>query len=70
MYFDNAQLIKDTFGTSYTYDDDGNLIKVTDLQGKYVSFVAAPTLASGVGLVVGVVCAVWATLRYFEIATE
>lgn len=34
VYFDNAQLIKDTFGTSYTYDEDGNLISTVDLEGK------------------------------------
>ncbi len=33
-YFDNVQLIKDTFGTAYTYDDNGNLISTVDLQGK------------------------------------
>ena len=34
VYFDNAQLIKDTFGTSFTYDSNGNLISTVDLQGK------------------------------------
>ena len=34
VYFDNAQLIKDTFGTSYTYDEKGNLLSTVDLQGK------------------------------------
>ena len=34
VYFDNAQLIKDNFGSSYTYDDKGNLISTVDLQGK------------------------------------
>ncbi|MBR6509839.1 MAG: DNRLRE domain-containing protein [Clostridia bacterium] len=34
VYFDNAQLIKDTFGTSYTYDSKGNLLSTVDLEGK------------------------------------
>ena len=34
VYFDNAQLIKDTFGNTYTYDSKGNLISTVDLQGK------------------------------------
>ncbi|MBQ4116947.1 MAG: RICIN domain-containing protein, partial [Clostridia bacterium] len=34
VYFDNAQLIRDTFGNTYTYDDKGNLISTVDLQGK------------------------------------
>ena len=34
VYFDNAQFIKDTFGNTYTYDDNGNLISTVDLQGK------------------------------------
>ena len=34
IYFDNAQLIKDTFGTTYTYDSNGNLMSAVDLQGK------------------------------------
>ena len=34
VYFDNAQLIQDIFGNTYTYDTKGNLISVVDLQGK------------------------------------
>ena len=34
VYFDNAQLVKDTFGTTYTYDSNGNLISTIDLQGQ------------------------------------
>ena len=34
VYFDNVQLTKDVFGNTYTYDEDGNLISVTDLEGK------------------------------------
>ena len=34
VYFDNVQLIKDTYGTSYTYDENGNIISTIDLQGK------------------------------------
>ncbi len=34
VFFDNAQLIKDTFGTTYTYDSNGNLISTVDLQGQ------------------------------------
>ena len=34
VFFDNAQLIKDTFGTTYTYDSNGNLISTVDFQGK------------------------------------
>ncbi|MBE6563267.1 MAG: DNRLRE domain-containing protein [Ruminococcaceae bacterium] len=34
VYFDNVQLIKDTFGNTYTYDDKGNVISTTDLAGK------------------------------------
>ncbi len=33
-YFDNVQVVKDNFGTSYTYDDNGNLTSTVDLQGK------------------------------------
>ncbi len=34
VYFDNVQLIKDTFGNTYTYDENNNLISTTDLQNK------------------------------------
>ena len=33
-YFDNVQLTQDTFGNTYTYDEEGNLVSTTDLQGK------------------------------------
>ncbi len=36
--FDGIQLFKEEFGTSYTYDDDGNVISVKDLQGKTTSY--------------------------------
>lgn len=32
VYFDGIQLYKEQFGNSYTYDDDGNVISVVDLQ--------------------------------------
>ena len=32
-YFDGIQLYKEEFGTSYTYDGDGNVETVTDVQG-------------------------------------
>jgi len=34
VYFDNAQLIKDTFGNTYKYDEEGNLVSSIDLQDK------------------------------------
>ena len=34
VWFDNAQLVRDTFGTCYTYDEDGNVVSTVDLQGK------------------------------------
>ncbi len=34
VYFDGIQLFKETFGQSYTYDDDGNITSVTDLQNQ------------------------------------
>ncbi len=34
VYFDNAQLIKDNFGTSYEYDANGNLKTVFDLESE------------------------------------
>ena len=33
VLFDGIQLFKEAFGTSYTYDANGNVITVTDLQG-------------------------------------
>ena len=32
VWFDGIGLFKEQFGTSYTYDEDGNIISVTDLQ--------------------------------------
>ena len=31
-YFDGIQLFKEEYGQSYTYDEDGNVISITDLQ--------------------------------------
>lgn len=36
--FDGIQLFKEEFGTSYTYDDEGNVISVKDLQGKTTNY--------------------------------
>lgn len=33
-YFDNVQLIRDNFGSTYKYDSNGNLTSIVDLQGK------------------------------------
>ena len=33
VYFDGIQLYKEQFGTSYTYDDNGNITAVKDIQG-------------------------------------
>ena len=38
MYFDGIQLYKETFGASYAYDDDGNVISVIDLQKKNTEY--------------------------------
>ena len=38
MYFDGIQLYKETFGVSYTYDDEGNVISVIDLQKKNTEY--------------------------------
>ena len=32
VWFDGIQLFKEQFGASYTYDEDGNVVSVTDLQ--------------------------------------
>ena len=37
-YFDGIQLFKEMFGSSYTYDADGNVISVVDLQNKTTSY--------------------------------
>ncbi|MBE6920297.1 MAG: DNRLRE domain-containing protein [Ruminococcaceae bacterium] len=36
--FDGIQLFKETFGTSYTYDDDGNVTNVVDLQNETTTY--------------------------------
>ena len=36
--FDGIQLFKEEFGTSYTYDEDGNIIRVVDLQKKNTTY--------------------------------
>lgn len=38
VYFDGIQLFKEEFGTSYTYDGNGNLTKVEDLQGQVTTY--------------------------------
>lgn len=38
LLFDGIQLYKEEFGTSYTYDDDGNVISVVDLQKKETTY--------------------------------
>lgn len=38
MLFDGIQLYKEEFGSSYTYDDDGNVISVVDLQKKNTTY--------------------------------
>ena len=38
VYFDGIQLFKETFGASYTYDSEGNVISATDLQGKVTTY--------------------------------
>ena len=37
-YFDGIQLFKEEFGSSYTYDEDGNVVSVKDAQGKKTSY--------------------------------
>ena len=37
-YFDGIQLYKEQFGSSYTYDDKGNVKSVTDLQGQTTTY--------------------------------
>ena len=37
-YFDGIQLYKEEFGNSYTYDDDGNVTSVVDLQGQKTQY--------------------------------
>ncbi len=38
MYFDGIQLYKEEFGNSYTYDQNGNVISVKDLQGQTTKY--------------------------------
>jgi len=38
VYFDGIQLFKEEFGTSYTYDGDGNVISVVDLQKRETTY--------------------------------
>ena len=38
VYFDGIQLFKETFGTSYTYDNDGNVKSVVDLQNETTTY--------------------------------
>ncbi len=37
-YFDGIQLFKEEFGTSYTYDDNGNVISTTNLQKQQTTY--------------------------------
>lgn len=38
VFFDGIQLYKERFGHSYTYDDDGNVVSVKDLQGQKTTY--------------------------------
>ena len=38
VFFDGIQLFKENFGSSYTYDDEGNVTSVVDLQKKQTSY--------------------------------
>jgi len=38
VYFDGIQLYKEEFGSSYTYDEDGNVTSVVDLQKKNTTY--------------------------------
>ena len=38
VYFDGIQLYKEEFGSSYTYDKDGNVISVRDLQNQTTQY--------------------------------
>ena len=37
-YFDGIQLFKEEFGNSYTYDEDGNIISVKDVQNQTTTY--------------------------------
>ena len=56
VYFDGIQLYKEQFGTSYTYDDNGNIISVVDLQKQTTEYeysnnnLTKQTLPSGAAL--------------------
>ena len=38
VYFDGIQLFKESFGTTYTYDDDGKVVSVVDLQNETTTY--------------------------------
>ena len=38
VYFDGIQLFKETFGQSYTYDEEGNVISIIDLQKQTTTY--------------------------------
>jgi len=38
VYFDGVQLYKEEFGNSYTYDEEGNIISVKDVQSQTTSY--------------------------------
>lgn len=38
VYFDGIQLFKEEFGHSYVYDDNGNVVSVTDLQNQTTDY--------------------------------
>ena len=40
-YFDGIQLFKEEFGTSYEYDENGNITSVTDLQKQKTTYTFA-----------------------------
>lgn len=56
VYFDGVQLYKEEFGNSYTYDEDGNIISVKDVQSQTTSYeytnnnLTKQTLPSGAAL--------------------
>ena len=38
VYFDGIQVFREEFGHSYVYDDDGNVVSSTDLQGQNTTY--------------------------------